>query len=106
MEASKDNTSNIANRYTIISKLGSGLSSKVFKVFDEKTQESKVAKIYEDNASLIFQKETKIFKALSELDIPTNIKFYESSFDYISHKFIFFYFFDSRSLFRIICNHF
>ena len=80
MEASKDNSSNIAKRYTIISKLGSGLSSQVFKVFDEKTQESKVAKIYEDNTSLIFQKETKIFKALSELNIPTNIKFYESSF--------------------------
>ena len=83
MEASKDNTSNngiISNRYTIISKLGSGLSSQVFKVFDEKTQESKVAKIYEEDASLTFHKETKIFKALSELNIPTNIKFYESSY--------------------------
>ena len=83
MEYAKDNTSNnrfLANRYTIISKLDSGLSSQVFKVFDEKTQESKVAKIYEEDASLTFQKETKIFKVLSELNIPTNIKFFESSY--------------------------
>ena len=48
MQASKENTSIkkiLANRYTIISELGSGLSSKVFKVLDEKTGETKVAKI-------------------------------------------------------------
>ena len=51
MQASKENTSIkriLANRYTIISELGSGLSSKVFKVLDEKTGETKVAKIYEE----------------------------------------------------------
>ena len=84
MQASKENTSNkriLANRYTIISELGSGLSSKVFKVLDEKTGETKVAKIYEDNASSTFLKENQIFKMLEELNLSTNIKFYEAEFD-------------------------
>ena len=84
MQASKENTSIkriLANRYTIISELGSGLSSKVFKVLDEKTGETKVAKIYEDNASSTFLKENQIFKMLEELNLSTNIKFYEAEFD-------------------------
>ena len=84
MEASKETTSNkriLAKRYTIISELGSGLSSKVFKVLDEQTGETKVAKIYEDNASSTFIKETQIFKMLEDLNLSTNIKFYEDGFD-------------------------
>ena len=84
MQASKENTSIkriLANRYTIISELGSGLSSKVFKVLDEKTGETKVAKIYEDNSSSIFVKEVQIFKMLEGLNLSTNIKFYEAEFD-------------------------
>ena len=84
MQASKENTSIkriLANRYTIISELGSGLSSKVFKVLDEKTGETKLAKIYEDNASSIFVKEVQIFKILEGLNLSTNIKFYEAEFD-------------------------
>ena len=84
MKASKVNISNkriLAKRYTIISELGSGLSSQVFKVLDEQTKETKVAKIYEDNASSTFQKETQIFKMIEELNLSTNIKFYESGFD-------------------------
>ena len=84
MQASKEITSSkriLANRYTIISELGSGLSSTVFKVLDEKTGETKVAKIYEDNASSTFLKEIQIFKMLEELNLSTNIKFYEGEFD-------------------------
>ena len=84
MEALKLNISNkriLANRYIIISELGSGLSSQVFKVLDEQTKETKVAKIFEDNASSTFQKETQIFKMIEELNLSTNIKFYESGFD-------------------------
>ena len=82
MQASEVNTSNkrvLANRYTIISNIGSGLSSQVFKVLDEQTGETKVAKIYEDSEISTFQKETQIFKMFEQLDIQTNIKFYESS---------------------------
>ena len=82
MQASEVNTSNkriLANRYTIISKIGFGLSSQVFKVLDEQTGETKVAKIYEDSEISTFQKETQIFKMFEQLDIQTNIKFYESS---------------------------
>ena len=82
MQASEVNTSNkrvLANRYTIISNIGSGLSSQVFKVLDEQTGETKVAKIYEDSQISTFKKETQIFKMFEQLNIQTNIKFYESS---------------------------
>ena len=82
MQASEVNTSNkrvLANRYTIISNIGSGLSSQVFKVLDEQTGETKVAKIYEDSEISTFQKETQIFKMFEQLNIQTNVKFYESS---------------------------
>ena len=84
MQASKINTSNkgiLANRYKIISEIGSGLSSHVFKVFDEKTKKVKVAKIYEDNYSSLFLKETQILKILQKLNLSSNIKYFESSID-------------------------
>lgn len=84
MQASKGNTSNnniLANRYTIQSELGSGLTSQVFKVLDEKTGETKVAKIYGDSESKTFLKETNTFKKLDELNLTNIIKYYESDFD-------------------------
>ena len=82
MRASKCNTPHrtiLANRYAIISKLDSSKSSEIYTVFDEKTGEIKVAKIYENNFPRTFKKETIIFKKLQKLDLSTNIKFYESS---------------------------
>ena len=82
MESSKSNDFHnaiLANRYKIISKLDSGASSQVFKVLDEKTGETKVAKIFDDNERTSFSKETKIYEIINRLNLPTNIKFYESS---------------------------
>ena len=79
MQASKSNTSNkniLAKRYIIQSELGSGLTSQVFKVLDEKTGETRVAKIYEDRESKTFLKETRIFKMIDELNLSGIIKFY------------------------------
>ena len=84
MESSKSNyfhNAILANRYKIISKLDSGASSQVFKVLDEKTGETKVAKIFDDNERTLFSKETKIYEIINRLNLPTNIKFYESSID-------------------------
>ena len=84
MESSKSNyfhNAILANRYKIISKLDSGASSQVFKVLDEKTEENKVAKIFDDNERTLFSKETKIYEIINRLNLPTNIKFYESSID-------------------------
>ena len=84
MSASKCNTSHktnlaLANRYTIISVLELGESSQIYKVLDEKTGGIKVAKVYENNYTKTFKKETKIFKMIQRLNIPNTIKFYESS---------------------------
>ena len=84
MESSKSNNFHnaiLANRYKIISKLDSGASSQVFKVLDEKTGETKVAKIFDENERTLFSKETKIYEIINRLNLPTNIKFYESSID-------------------------
>ena len=83
MQASNINTSSkriLANRYKLISELGSGLSSQVFKVLDETTGESKVAKIYEDNETSTYLKEAQIFKMIQQINHPNLIKYYESDF--------------------------
>ena len=82
MRASKRSTSHrtiLANRYAIISKLDSSKSSDIYTVFDEKTGEIKVAKIYENTFPKTFKKETIIYQKLQHLALSTNIKFYESS---------------------------
>ena len=84
MQDSNVNTSSkriLANRYILISELGSGLSSKVFKVLDEQTGETKVAKIYEDNATSTYLKEAQIFKMIQQINHSNLIKYYESDFD-------------------------
>ena len=84
MQASKSNTSNkniLAKRYIIQSELGYGLTSQVFKVLDEKTGETRVAKIYKDRESKTFLKETRIFKMIDELNLSGIIKFYEADFN-------------------------
>ena len=84
MQASKVNTSSktiLANRYALISELGSGLSSQVFKVLDETTGETKVAKIYEDKDTSTYLKEAQIFKMIQQINHPNLIKYYESEFD-------------------------
>ena len=37
------------NRYLIINEIDNGMTSKVYKVLDEKTTEIKIAKIYEND---------------------------------------------------------
>jgi serine/threonine protein kinase len=77
--SSNENKNILANRYTIISLLDStGLTSIVYKVLDEETGETKVAKIFHDNFRQLFQEETKIHQMLEQLEIPNKIKFYES----------------------------
>ena len=89
MQASNINTSSkriLANRYKLISELGSGLSSQVFKVLDETTGESKVAKIYEDNETSTYLKEAQIFKMIQQINHPNLIKYYESDFDDLTQQ--------------------
>ena len=50
----------LANRYTIISALDKGSSAQVFKVKDERTNEIKVAKIFNDDQRILFKEETHI----------------------------------------------
>ena len=85
MEEPKNNTSSnenksvLANRYTIISELdSSGLTSITYKVLDEETGETKVAKIFHNNYRKEFQEETKVYEMLEQIDIPNKIRFYES----------------------------
>ena len=88
-QASNVNTSNkriLANRYTLISELGSGLSSQVFKVLDETTGETKVAKIYEDNSTSTYLKEAQIFQMIQQIAHPNLIKYYESDFEDLTQQ--------------------
>jgi len=82
MSASKCNTSHkiiLADRYAIISDIHLGTSSQLYKVLDEKTGEIKVAKVYENNFSKTFKKETTIFNMIQIFNIPNTIRFYKSS---------------------------
>ena len=72
------------NRYILQEMLGSGLTSKVFKVLDVQTGEIKAAKIFENNMSETFQKEAKIINLLNELNVPSNIKCYSIDIGYLS----------------------
>ena len=77
--SSNENKSVLANRYTIISELdSSGLTSITYKVLDEETGETKVAKIFHNNYRKEFQEETKVYEMLEQIDIPNKIRFYES----------------------------
>ena len=64
------------NRYLIMNEIDNGMTSKVYKVLDEKTSEIKIAKIYENDSAHVFKKEKKIFKLLQALDLSSNIKYY------------------------------
>lgn len=72
------------NRYILQEMLGSGLTSKVFKVLDVQTGEIKAAKIFENNMSETFQKEAKIINLLNELNVPSNIKCYSIDIGYLA----------------------
>ena len=69
----------LANRYTIISALDKGSSAQVFKVKDERINEIKVAKIFNDNERTLFKEETHIYEMIDRLHLETNIRFYKSS---------------------------
>ena len=68
------------SKYLLEKELGSGLTSKVFKVLDVQTGVLKAAKIFESNATQVFFKEQNILKKISEINSPSNIKFYEAGF--------------------------
>ena len=76
----------LAERYILQEELGSGLTSKVFKVLDVQTGETKAAKIFENNMSKAFEKEKRVIKLINELDIPTNIKCYQIDVGYLTHN--------------------
>ena len=76
----------LANRYTIISALDKGSSAQVFKVKDERTNEIKVAKIFNDNQRILFKEETHIYEMIDRLNLETNIRFYESSVGNLSQN--------------------
>lgn len=68
------------SKYILQKELGSGLTSKVFKVLDVQQGEIKAAKIFESNATQIFRKELNILNKISAINSPLNIKFYEGGF--------------------------
>ena len=77
----KINNSNqllLDKRYNLLNELGSGHSSIVFKVLDTFTKEIKVAKIFGSHAESEFEKEKKIIEKISENNIDSSIKFFES----------------------------
>ena len=76
----------LANRYTIISALDKGSSAQVFKVKDERTNEIKVAKIFNDDQRILFKEETHIYEMIDRLNLETNIRFYESSVGNLSQN--------------------
>ena len=76
----------LANRYTIISALGEGSTAQVFKVKDERTNEIKVAKIFNDDQRILFKEETHIYEMIDRLNLETNIRFYESSVGNLSQN--------------------
>ena len=69
---------NFNKRYNLLKRLGSGSTAKVFKVLDTFTKEIKVAKIFQSLAKSAFEKEEKILKIISENNIDSSIKLYES----------------------------
>ena len=74
------------DRYIIQKEIGFGYSSRVFKVKDVQTGETKVAKIFKDNMSSKFQKEAKAINLINAIDAPTNIKCFTMDIGYLIHK--------------------
>jgi len=85
MEKSANQTI-LNDRYVIQDKVGSGLTSKVFKVFDVQTGETKAAKIFNDDAVATFKKEQKILNHIEKINSPSNIKCYEVNEGYIKES--------------------
>ena len=85
MEKSANQTI-LNDRYVIQAKVGSGLTSKVFKVFDVQTGETKAAKIFNDDAIATFKKEQKILSHIEKINSPSNIKCYEVNEGYLKES--------------------
>ena len=66
------------NRYRLLSNIGYGLTSKVYKVLDIFTNEIKAAKIFGKKGLSVFKKEDKILKLVNSFNNDTNIKLYDS----------------------------
>ena len=73
-------------RYIIQNKLGDGKTSIVYKIKDLLTGEIKAAKIFDNNMKEEFEREVHIFKKISEIDIPSNIKYFESGIGSLTQK--------------------
>ena len=52
------------DRYIIKKELGTGTTSNVFECLDKQTNETKAAKIYNNNAIVAFKKELKILEKI------------------------------------------
>ena len=73
-------------RYILQDQLGSGLTSKVFKVKDIKTGETKAAKIFENNMSVEFQKEMRNINLINEINVATNIKCFAIDIGFLTYN--------------------
>ena len=73
-------------RYNILNELGSGYSSTVVKVLDTFTKETKAAKIIKDHSISAFRNEESILKKISEYNINSIIKIFDSGFGPLTFK--------------------
>ena len=74
------------NRYIIQKEIGSGATAEVYIVLDNYSGETKVAKIYSDNARIDFEKEVKIYQRLKEINLPSNIRCYAYGEGYLEQN--------------------
>lgn len=89
MKKSNLNSSNqiiLNERYIIKEELGNGTTSTVYKVQDMQTDEIKAAKIFDKNMKEDFEKEVEIYKQLTNNNINSNIKYFESGLGSFSSK--------------------
>jgi serine/threonine protein kinase len=74
------------DRYIIKKELGTGTTSTVYECLDKQTNETKAAKIYNNNAIVAFKKELKILEKISEINSNSHIKCYESGIGFLTQE--------------------
>ena len=71
---------NLNKEYTIVKELDFGGSSKVYEVLDYNTGETKVAKIFDDDCEIEFEKEVSIFNSIKDLNCAIQMLSYGKGF--------------------------
>ena len=74
------------DRYIIKKELGTGTTSMVFECLDIQTNETKAAKIYNNNAIVAFKKELKILEKISEINSTSHIKYYGNGIGFLTQE--------------------